>query len=313
MNIVVGAIVGSDIYVAPGLAAGLVGPFSVFLWVLGGLAAMVLALVFAYSSYYVPRVGGSFAYVSKAFDPFFGFLAGWSMTIAEILSLPVFAITFTNYLQVFIPLDFFQQLLLRGVFLLSLTGINILGVKAAGKTNDVLTLAKLTPLLMIITVGLGTIILRPVLLANYSPIAPLGLNNLGAAFVITFWAYAGFEVGTLPAGEVEDPKKTIPKAVISGMAIVVVFYVTTNFVVYGSVNWTDLARTPTPLILVSTFLVGSVGGVITTFGALASVTGTDETEILGTARLLYAMSVEGLLPRALSKVSKRFGTPMVAL
>jgi basic amino acid/polyamine antiporter, APA family len=313
MNIVVGAIVGSDIYIAPGLAAMLVGPFSIVVWVAGGLAAMVLALVFAYSSYYVPNVGGSFAFVTAAFDEFYGFLAGWSMTIAEILSLPVFAITFTNYLQFFVPLSYPVQLVLRGAFLFGLTAVNIVGVKAAGKSNDILTLAKLTPLLLIIFVGLGSFILDPGLLGNYSPLAPLGVGNFGAAFILVFWAYAGFELGVLPAGEVKDPKRNIPRAVITGMAIVVVFYVLTNFVVYGEVNWADLVRTPTPLILVSTALVGTVGGVITSLGALASVSGTDETEILGTARLMYAMSVDGLLPRALSKVQKRFGTPYVAL
>ena len=313
MNIVVGAIVGSDIYIAPGLAAMLVGPFSIVVWVAGGVAAMVLALVFAYSSYYVPNVGGSFAFVTAAFDEFYGFLAGWSMTIAEILSLPVFAITFTNYLQYFVPLSSTEQLALRAAFLFGLTAVNIVGVRAAGKTNDVLTLAKMAPLLLIIFVGLGSFALNPGLLGNYSPLAPLGVGNFGAAFVLVFWAYAGFELGVLPASEVKDPKRNVPRAVITGMAIVVVFYVLTNFVVYGEVNWSDLVKTPTPLILVSTALVGTVGGVITSLGALASVSGTDETEILGTARLMYAMSVDGLLPRALSRVHKRFGTPYVAL
>ena len=86
---------------------------------------MVLAMVFGYCSYYVPNVGGSFAFVSEAFDDFFGFIAGWSMCIAEIIALPVFAIVFTNYLQYFVPLSYGEQLLVRVVFIVALTAVNI--------------------------------------------------------------------------------------------------------------------------------------------------------------------------------------------
>ncbi|MGD0331089.1 MAG: amino acid permease [Nitrososphaeria archaeon] len=313
MNIVIGAIVGSDIYIVPGLVAGLIGPSGIVVWIIGGAFAMVLAMVFGYCSYYVPNAGGSFAFVSVAFDDFYGFIAGWSMCIAEVIALPVFAIVFTNYLQYFIPLSYWVQLLVRIIFIVVLTTINIVGVKAAGRLNDVLTLAKLTPLLLIIFLGVGSILLRPSLLGNYTPLAPVGLNNFGAVFVLIFWAYAGFELGSLPSSEVVDPKKNIPRAMITGMAIVMFFYVMTNFTVFGVVNWAQLSKSPIPLILVSTVLLGIVGAVITGFGALASVSGTDETEVMETARLIYAMSSDGLLPKALGKVHPRFKTPYVAI
>jgi amino acid transporter len=313
MNIVIGAIIGSDIYIVPGLVAGLIGPFAVVVWIIDGAISMVLAMVFGYCSYYVPNVGGSFAYVSEAFDNFYGFIAGWSMCIAEIVALPVFAIVFTNYLEYFIPLTFETQLLVRIIFIVVLVTINIVGVKAAGRLNDVLTLAKLTPLLLIIFLGVGSIVFRPSLLGNYSLLTPVGLNNFGTVVVLVFWAYAGFELGTLPASEVVDPKKNLPRAMITGMAIVIFFYVMTNIAVFGVVNWADLSKSPIPLVLVSTALLGAVGAVITGVGALASVSGTDETEVLGTARLIYAMSNDGLLPKALGKVHPRFKTPHIAI
>jgi basic amino acid/polyamine antiporter, APA family len=82
----------------------MIGPFSILIWVVAGIFATIIALVFAYCSYYVPRGGGPFAFVSYAFDDFYGFLTGWSMWIAEILALPVFAIAFVQYLQYFFPL-----------------------------------------------------------------------------------------------------------------------------------------------------------------------------------------------------------------
>ncbi len=313
MNIVVGAIIGSDIYIVPGLVAGLIGPFALVVWIAGGAIAMVLAMVFAYCSYYVPTVGGSFAYVSEAFDDFYGFIAGWSMCIAEVIALPVFAIVFTNYLQYFVPLNFDTQLLVRAAFIVALVAVNIVGVKAAGRINDVLTIAKLTPLLLIILLGVGSILASPGRLGNYTPLAPMGLNNFGTVLVLIFWAYAGFELGTLPASEVANPKKNLPKAMITGMAIVIFFYVMTNFAVFGVVNWTAISSSHIPLILVSAALLGTAGAVITGVGALASVSGTDETEVLGTARLVYAMSSDGLLPKALGKVHPRFKTPYIAI
>ncbi len=304
-NIVVGAIVGSDIYIASAITAGLIGPFSIIIWLVAGAFATVLAMIFAYSAYYVPKVGGSFAFVSAAFDDFYGFIAGWSMWIAEVLSLPVFAITFANYLQYFVSLNLSEQVIVKAAFLFGLTAVNIFGVKAAGRVNDILTILKLLPLLLLVIVGLASILYNPAFFANYNPIAPLGLNNFGTALILIFWAYVGFELGTLPAAEVKDPKRNIPRAIMTGMAIVIFFYLTTNFVIFGTVSSPRLAQTVIPLVLVGTALLGTTGAIVISGGALVSVSGSDESGILGTARLAYAMSIDGLFPRAFSKVHPR--------
>ena len=313
-SIIVGAIVGADIYIASALTAGLVGPFSIVLWVVAGLFAITLAMIFAYCSYYTPRVGGPFAYVSEALDDFYGFLAGWSMWVAELLALPVFAIAFTNYLQTLVPLTPAAGVTVRAAFVVSLTLVNIVGVRAAGRLNDVLTLIKLFPLLLLIIAGFGIFILRPeMLIGNYTPLLPLGLENISRALVLIFWAYAGFEMGTLPAGEVQDPQKAIPRAIISGILIVALFYLSTNFVLFGLVNWTQLEQNPVPLVTAGTILFGSIGALIMTVGALFSVAGSDESGMLGSARLAYAMAIDGLFPRAFAKVHPNYGTPYVAL
>ncbi len=159
-NIIIGSIVGADIYIASALTAGLIGPFSIIIWIIAGILATIIALVFAYCSYYIPKMGGPFAFVSQAFDDFFGFLTGWSMWVAEILALPVFAIAFVQYLQYFIPLSFFQQIIVKGLFLFTLIFINIIGVKAAGRANDVLTIIKLIPLILLVFGGVFFFILK---------------------------------------------------------------------------------------------------------------------------------------------------------
>jgi amino acid transporter len=262
----------------------------------------------------VPRVGGPFAFVSKAFDNFYGFLTGWSMWIAEIIALPVFAIAFTQYLGYFIRLELWQDILIKGVFLFGITTINIVGVKAAGKVNDVLTLLKLSPLVLFIFVGLYFVISEPdAVIKNYTPLAPLGFANFGVAIVLVFWAYAGFEIGTLPASEIKEPKKTIPRAITVGILIVLVFYLSTNFILFGVANWTDLAKTKIPLVHASTLMMGSVGAFIIGIGALISVSGSNESGTLGTSRLSYAMAIHGLLPKFFSKTHPKFKTPYIAL
>ncbi|MBI2085615.1 MAG: amino acid permease [Candidatus Aenigmarchaeota archaeon] len=313
-NIVVGSIIGSDIYIASAITAGLVGPFSLVVWFIAAIAAVILASVFAYCSFYVPRVGGSFAFVSEAFDDFYGFLTGWSLWIAELLALPVFAITFTNYLHYFIQLDFWGDTAVKALFLFGLTFVNIVGVKAAGKLNDFLTIVKLFPLLLIIVFGFALFAGNPASFAeNYTPLMPFGLDNFGTALVLIFWAYVGFELGTLPAGEVKNPRKTIPKAIITGISIVTVFYMLTNFVVFGTVGWQTLTSTTTPLILVGSILLGTMGAALMSTGAMVSVSGSDASGILGTSRLSYAMAIDGLFPKIFSKIHRKYKTPYMAL
>jgi APA family basic amino acid/polyamine antiporter len=319
-SIVVGSIVGADIYIASALTAGLLGPAAILVWIVAGICATIIALVFAYCSYYVPRVGGPFAFVSEAFDDFYGFLTGWSIWIAEILSLPVFAIAFVYYLQYFLQyffhfsLTILAEILIKAIFLLSLTYVNIRGVKAAGRVNDILTILKLAPLLLLVVLGFGFFALHPqTFTTNYLPFAPLGFGSFGAALVLIFWAYVGFEMGTLPASEVKNPKQTIPKAIITGMIIVTTFYLLTNFVVYGLLHWTVLETTTVPLVLAGIALIGTFGVALMTIGALVSVSGSDESGILGTARLSYAMSIDGLFPKLFSKEHPKYHTPYAAL
>lgn len=313
-NIIIGSIVGADIYIASALTAGMVGPLAVFVWIVAGIFAIVLAMVFAYCSHYVPRVGGPFAFVSKAFDKFYGFLTGWSMWVAEMIALPVFALAFVQYLQYFLELNFWQEILIKGLFLFGIVFVNILGVKRAGRVNDILTIVKIAPLLILIVSGFYFFTINPTTLQeNYFPIAPMGFDNFGIALVLIFWAYVGFEMGTLPAAEVKNPSKTIPKAIIVGILIVLTFYLLTNFVIFGVVNWSDLSKTNVPLVLASTITIGAVGGLIIGIGAMVSVSGSNESGMLGVARLSYAMSIKGLFPRIFSKVHSKYKTPYMAL
>ena len=320
-NLVIGAIIGADIYVASSFGAGFLGPFSLVVWVVAGLIAIVIALCFAQCAMMLPKVGGPYAYAKRAWGPFAGFIVGWSLWLAEWISLAVFPLAFTRYLMFFIPnLDVISQSLVKVVFVAFLAVTNIVGVRAAGKINDALTLLKLAPLVFFVIAGLSWIIISPnVALANFSPFAPFGFAGFGSAIVLIFWAYAGFEISTIPADDVEEPSKTIPKAVIIGILVVTVFYLTTNVILFGVRNYSQLATDTAPLaaasngILSSNVALALFGGLLVGVGALISVAGSDESGMIGTSRLGYALAADGLFPKLFAKIHAKFKTPYVSV
>ena len=268
----------------------------------------------------LPKVGGPYAYAHAAWGTFAGFVVGWSLWLAEWLSLAVFPVAFTNYLMYFFSLDWTTQTIVKTLFVVFLIVTNIVGVKAAGRTNDVLTLVKLVPLLFFAVIGSLFIASNTsVASSNYSPFAPFGFGGFGAALVLIFWAYAGFEISTIPAEEIKDPSKTIPRAIVLGILIVTVFYLVTNIVLFGVMPSTALAASTAPLAkatntaLLAIPTVALIGGVIVGGGALVSVTGSDESGMIGTSRLGYALAADGLFPRVFAKIHPKFKTPYLGI
>lgn len=320
-NLVVGSIIGADIYVASSFGAGYLGPLSLLAWVVAGIIAIVIALCFTQCAALLPKVGGPYAYTKEAWGTFAGFIFGWSLWLAEWVSLAVFPVAFTQYLMFFFPnLGLIDQTIAKGLFVSFLMVTNIVGVKAAGRTNDILTIVKLAPLILFSIFGLLYMILHPaVVITNLSPFSPLGFSNFGNALVLIFWAYAGFEISTIPAEEIKDPSRTIPKAIILGISIVIVFYLTTNIILFGVRSWTQLALDTTPIALATNSILNTdptlalIGGSIVGIGALISIAGSDESGMLGTSRLGYALAVDGLFPRVFAKLHPRFKTPYLGI
>jgi amino acid transporter len=261
-------------------------------------------------------VGGPYAYAHAAWGAFAGFVVGWSLWLAEWLSLAVFPVAFTNYLMYFTSLSSAAQVVVKVLFVVFLVITNIVGVKAAGRTNDVLTLVKLVPLVFFAVIGLLFVALNTgVAAANYSPFVPYGFGGFGTALVLIFWAYAGFEISTIPAEEVKDPGKTIPRAIVLGILIVTVFYLVTNVVLFGLMPSVSLAASTAPLAkatntaLLAAPAVALIGAIIVGGGALVSVAGSDESGMIGTSQLGYALSADGLFPRAFSEIHPKYKTP----
>ena len=309
-NLLVGAIVGADIYVVASLGSQYLGPASLVAWVAAGLIAIIIALNFAECATLVPRVGGAYAYAREVWGDFAGFIVGWALWLAEVAALAVFPVAFVRYLSFFFPsITAAEAAIIKILFIASITYVNIRGSKVAGRANDVLTIAKLSPLLLLIIAGLIYMAFNPTqTIANFVPFAPLGFSNFGQALVLIFWAYAGFELAVIPSNEVENPTRTIPKAIIVGMTIVTLFYLLTNFVIIGVVNWTALQFDSAPLATAGSVIfsltptLALIGGLVLGIGALISVSGSDESGTFSTSRLSYAISLDGLFPRFFSEL-----------
>ncbi|WP_455278364.1 APC family permease [[Eubacterium] cellulosolvens] len=320
-SLVIGSTIGADIYIAVSLGASLVGPISLLVWIMAGVMAITIALSFSYCASLVPRVGGPYSYAKEGTGQFSGFIVGWALLLAEWFSLAVFPIAFAHYFISLFPTFWAgHEFFLKAFFILIILMTNIFSVKIAGKFNDLLTIAKLCPLLLIIVSGFIFLILRPdVMIENFHPLIKGNFMDLGQVLILIFWAYAGFELSTLPADEIKVPERTLPKAIIFGMVIVTIFFVITSFIVIGVVDQETLVSSNAPLITTIDMIFGysktlSIIGIsIVGTGALISIMGADESGTIGTSRLAFAMSIDGLLPKAFSKLHRIYQTPYIGL
>ena len=181
---------------------------------LAGLLATVITLTLTECACLVPEVGGPSAYTHRAFGLLPGLFAGWAMWIAELVAVPVFAIACTNCVGWFAAVLKTRVLFVVALTAINVTAINVWSVRAAGRLNDVLTALKLLPLLALAGGGEIYLVVYPELIReNFVPFAPHGFEGFGFAIVLVFRAYAGLDLTTVPAGEVRNPGRTIPRAI----------------------------------------------------------------------------------------------------
>jgi amino acid transporter len=319
--LVIGAVVGADVYVVAAMGAGFLGPAQLVAWVAAGVLAALIALTFVQCAAIDSDVGGSYTYARAAFGPLAGFLAGWALYAGEWVALPVFPLAFGNYLERLAPSLPHPAVILAEVALIAaVTGFNFAGVRKGARVNDVLTVAKLVPLALLIALGLAFALFRHgQATAHLHPFVPLGWGGFGSAIVPIFWAYAGFELAVLPAAEVRSPERTLPQGLIVGMVIATIFYLLTAFAVVVAIPWQDAASSSSPLAAAMSAIFkgfggsGAAGSALMSVGALISIVGVYEAFTLGVARLSYALGADGLFPPAFARIHPKYGTPYVGL
>ncbi|CCF83112.1 APC family permease [Nitrolancea hollandica] len=315
--LVIGAVVGADIYIVGAVGAAYLGPAQLVAWLIGGVLAALIALSFVQCAFIYPKVGGSYAYAHEAFGPLVGFLTGWALYAGAWIGLSIFPQAFANYLVYFFPnLSRTDRLLVEVLLIAAVTIINLAGVRTSARVNDILTVARLLPILLLIGVAFAFVALRPHdAVQHLTPFAPLGMSRLGPAILIIFWAYAGFEMAVLPAAEVKQPRRTIPRGLVAGMIIVTAFYLLASFSTVVALPWPIVAASPRPLtdafgaMLTAIGLPARSGQIVMSLGGLISIAGVYDVATLTVARLSYAMAADGVFPSAFRRIHPKFGTP----
>jgi amino acid transporter len=300
------AIVGSGIYLFPGRLSTALGPASVLVWIATGLLCLPLAFTYAVLGAGEERAGGSFRYTQRAFGTVPAFAVGWSAWITSILSWAAVASGLPSYLSPFLPgaaTGVPAHLMAAGI-VAAFTLLNVVGVKPGARLTDALTLAKLVPLLAFVAIGLFAI--EP---GRFTSAPPASLSLLPAMTLMTMFAYQGFEVVGIPAGEFANPRRSVPRAVIGAMLGSALLYALVQVVFVGvgggstSLPLPDAART----------FLGPAGATLLGAGGLISMLGFNAGTALCTPRYLEALAGERLVPSALARLHARFQTPALAI
>jgi len=311
--LVIGNMIGSGVFLLPASLAGAAGPISILSWVFTGIGAMLLAIVFANLGRAYPRTGGPYAYAQRAFGDFIGFQTAWGYWIAVWAGNAAIAVAFVGYLAVFWPALASNSLLAAVVGIAAiwlLTAANVAGVREAGSIQVVTTVLKFVPLAVIGVVGLFFVHTE-----NFVPFAPHGIfSGITAGASLTLWAFIGLESATIPAEEVKDPERTIPRATILGTLATTIVYILATVAIMGVIPTQALANSTSPFAdAASAIFGGAWAGKAIALVAMISTFGCLNGWILLQGRVPLAAAEDGLFPKQFAKVDGVRKTPVFGL
>ena len=321
--VIMGTTIGSGIFRVPAVVAERLPDVALFaaVWVVGGLLAMAGALSFAELSAMYPRSGGFYVYIREAFGSLPAFVFGWAeLLVIRPASYGAISIVSAEYLWRLtgsdgaatlgpVPLSRAQ---VTAAFLVGLTAaINYRGVHWGALVQNVSTVLKISALLGIVVMGL-TLVPAGGAAATTAPDpvqATALISAFGLALVSVLWAYDGFADLVFVAGEVKEPRRTLPRALIMGTLGIIVLYGLTNWIYVRVVPLAEMPGSPLIAAEVATRLVGTFGVVFVSAAVALSTFGSLNGSTMTGPRIFFAMAEDGLFFRGLAQVHPRFGTP----
>jgi amino acid transporter len=304
--LIVNNIVGAGIFGLPAAAFALAGSYSLLAFVGCALVIGLIVACFAELGSRFTATGGPYLYARVAFGPWVGFQVGWLLWLARLSAFAAICNLMIGYLGYLWPgANEWRAAIILAV-VAALTLLNVLGVRRAAVASTVFTIGKLIPLTLFVVTGLFF-----VSAGNLSFAAPPAYGDFSQAVFIVTFAFMGFEVGGIPAGETKDPRRHLPFALLVAIVVVVALYVLVQLVCIGTLP--ELATSQRPLADAASRFMGPAGTGVIVVGALISVTGTMNVVALTTPRLLYAMAEQGDLPGGLAVTHARYHTPHVAI
>ena len=311
--VVMGGIVGSGIFMNPYVVARQVHTPTLILgaWVLGGAIAVGGAFIWAELASTLPEVGGQYAYLREAYHPAIAFLYGWVLLLViETGGMAAVTITFARY---FIELTGMhaQDWLVGATALSILTLINCLGVKTGGRTQSVLMVMKIVAIAVLVFAGLAFAGLHAP--TTTAAERASSLASFGAAMVPVLFAYGGWQTANFIAAEIKQPEQNLPRALLIGVAGVIVLYTTVNWTCLRALGPQGLAATITPATAVMRLALGQSGATFIAAAIAISTLGFLSQSILTAPRVYFAMADDGLFFRTVARLDPRTRVPVAAI
>ena len=314
--VVVGGIIGSGIFVVPSVVAQRLPTPGLVLaaWAAGGAIALAGAFAFAELATLFPRAGGEYVYLREAYHPLVAFLFGWaSLLLIQGGGLAAVSITFAQYGLRLLGRDPAYASIAAAVSIAVVAAVNCVGVKPGSRLLNVLVILKFVALAALIGGGLlfppaaGPIVPRP------NPPSTGGFPAFGAALVPILFAYGGWQSVNLVAEETRDPQRTLPRALIVGMGIVITVYLLANLAYLRVLGHGALASVQTPAAEALQRIFGPGADRWIAAAIAISAFGFLDLTLLAQTRIYYAMGKDGVFFPGLARLHPSFGTPILAI
>lgn len=306
--IAINGIIGAGIFGIPSKVFAQTGAYSLLAFLVCAVVVVLIILCFAEVSSRFSATGGPYLYAREAFGSAVGFEVGWLIWLARLTAFAANANLLVDYLGFFWPQatsPYWREAVIIAV-VGGLAVVNIIGVRDTAMVSNVFTIGKLIPILLFIAVGIFFI--DP---SRYSFAEAPGYGAFSQSVLMLIYAFTGFEMAVIPAGEIRDPRRNLPRAILTAIAVVALLYIGIQFVCIGTLP--GLATSPRPVADASNLFLGRAGASLISAGVIISIIGNLNVLILAASRLPFAMGEGGELPGWLARTHPRFRTPHVAV
>jgi len=306
--ITINGIIGAGIFGLPSKVYSLIGTYSLIAFVVCALVVALIILCFAEVSSRFEETGGPYLYAREAYAPAVAFEIGWLIWLARVTAFAANCNLLINYLSFFwlSATNPVWRALVIVIVVTALAIINLLGIRQAAIVSNVFTVGKLVPIIIFIAAGL--FFLNPAAY-EFGPRPTTGAFSQSVLLLV--YAFTGFEMATIPAGEVRDPQRNLPRALLIAILVVAVLYIMIQVVCVGTLP--GLAQSQKPLADAGSQFLGVAGGAIISAGAIISITGNLNILLLSGSRLPFAMAEQNQLPAFIGSVHRKFFTPWVSI
>ena len=313
--LVVGAIIGSGIFLTPSRVAGLAQSVHavLFVWLLGGALTFCGALTYAELGAAFPRAGGIYVFLREAYGRLPAFLYGWCLFFVIIPgSIATLASAFAIYLAYLLSISDLAATAISILVIAALTLANCLGVRVGAGIQNVLSVIKIGSLIVIAAV-LFVSAKGSAQNLHYAQGSPAPWSALGIAMIAVLWTHEGWDMLTFAAGEVRNPQRNVTLGLLVGTFVVMVLYVTVNVAYLYILPFPAVAASGRIASDALVHAIGAGGGTLVAIAILISITGAMNSNVLGGPRVYYAMAREGLFFRQVAHVSPKYHVPTVSI